>query len=70
MVGAMPEIPTLTLHELADGVFVWLQPGGESGANTLRQPGAVTRAASKGTEQAKAEAARSIGWTARAPGSS
>ena len=23
--------PTLTLHELADGVFVWLQPGGETG---------------------------------------
>lgn len=25
------DLPTLTLHELADGVFVWLQPGGESG---------------------------------------
>jgi cyclase len=23
--------PTQTLHELADGVFVWLQPGGETG---------------------------------------
>ena len=23
--------PTVTLHELADGVYVWLQPGGESG---------------------------------------
>ena len=23
--------PTLTLHELDDGVFVWLQPGGETG---------------------------------------
>ncbi len=23
--------PTNTLHELADGVYVWLQPGGESG---------------------------------------
>ena len=23
--------PTLTLHELAEGVFVWLQPGGETG---------------------------------------
>jgi cyclase len=27
----MPEIPTNRLHELADGVWVWLQPGGESG---------------------------------------
>jgi cyclase len=26
-------IPPLTLHELADGVFVWLQPGGESGVS-------------------------------------
>jgi glyoxylase-like metal-dependent hydrolase (beta-lactamase superfamily II) len=26
-------IPTLTLHELADGVWVWLQPGGESGVS-------------------------------------
>jgi cyclase len=26
-------IPTDTLHELADGVFVWLQPGGESGVS-------------------------------------
>jgi len=25
------EIPTETLHELADGVFVWLLPGGETG---------------------------------------
>jgi cyclase len=25
--------PTLTLHELADGVFVWLQPGGETGVS-------------------------------------
>jgi glyoxylase-like metal-dependent hydrolase (beta-lactamase superfamily II) len=25
--------PTLTLHELADGVWVWLQPGGESGVS-------------------------------------
>jgi cyclase len=29
----MPEIPTNTLHELADGVWVWLQPGGESGVS-------------------------------------
>ena len=27
------DLPTLTLHELADGVFVWLQPGGESGVS-------------------------------------
>ena len=26
-------IPTRTLHELADGVYVWLQPGGESGVS-------------------------------------
>ena len=26
-----PEIPTETLHELADGVFVWLLAGGETG---------------------------------------
>ncbi|HEY3831691.1 MAG TPA: MBL fold metallo-hydrolase [Acidimicrobiia bacterium] len=26
-------VPTRTLHELADGVFVWLQPGGESGVS-------------------------------------
>jgi hypothetical protein len=26
-------IPTNTLHELADGVWVWLQPGGESGVS-------------------------------------
>jgi cyclase len=25
--------PTRTLHEIADGVFVWLQPGGESGVS-------------------------------------
>jgi cyclase len=29
----MVEVPVLTLHELADGVFVWLQPGGESGVS-------------------------------------
>ncbi len=29
----MAPIPVLTLHELADGVFVWLQPGGESGVS-------------------------------------
>ena len=29
----MTEVPVLTLHELADGVFVWLQPGGESGVS-------------------------------------
>lgn len=27
------DVPTRTLHELADGVFVWLQPGGESGVS-------------------------------------
>lgn len=27
----MANIPTSRLHALADGVFVWLQPGGESG---------------------------------------
>ena len=32
-VAVMIELPTLTLHELADGVFVWLQPGGESGVS-------------------------------------
>ena len=26
-------VPTNTLHELADGVFVWIQPGGESGVS-------------------------------------
>jgi cyclase len=26
-------VPTNTLHEIADGVFVWLQPGGESGVS-------------------------------------
>ena len=25
------DLPTETLHLLADGVFVWLQPGGETG---------------------------------------
>jgi len=25
------DLPTNSLHELADGVFVWLQPGGETG---------------------------------------
>ena len=25
--------PARTLHELADGVYVWLQPGGESGVS-------------------------------------
>src|SRR4029077_11374080 len=29
--AGMPSTPTNTLHELADGVWVWLQPGGESG---------------------------------------
>ena len=29
----MTTIPTRTLHELADGVYVWLQPGGESGVS-------------------------------------
>ena len=27
------DLPTNTLHELADGVLVWLQPGGESGVS-------------------------------------
>ncbi len=31
--AAMVTIPTRTLHELADGVWVWLQPGGESGVS-------------------------------------
>jgi cyclase len=26
-------VPECTLHELADGVFVWIQPGGESGVS-------------------------------------
>lgn len=26
-------VPARTLHEIADGVFVWLQPGGESGVS-------------------------------------
>jgi cyclase len=29
----VPSVPVLTLHELGDGVFVWLQPGGESGVS-------------------------------------
>jgi cyclase len=29
----MASIPTRTLHELAEGVWVWLQPGGESGVS-------------------------------------
>jgi len=29
----MVTTPTRTLHEIADGVFVWLQPGGESGVS-------------------------------------
>ena len=29
----MTTVPTNTLHELAEGVFVWLQPGGESGVS-------------------------------------
>ena len=29
----MPAVPPNTLHEIADGVFVWLQPGGESGVS-------------------------------------
>jgi cyclase len=29
----MVTMPTRRLHELADGVFVWLQPGGESGVS-------------------------------------
>ncbi len=32
MVG-VPRVPTLELHEIADGVWVWLQPGGESGVS-------------------------------------
>ena len=31
--AAMVALPTHTLHELADGVWVWLQPGGESGVS-------------------------------------
>ena len=27
------DAPTLTLHEIADRVWVWLQPGGESGVS-------------------------------------
>jgi cyclase len=27
------DLPTNTLHELADGVYVWLQPGGETGVS-------------------------------------
>ena len=29
----MTAVPDRTLHELADGVFVWIQPGGESGVS-------------------------------------
>ncbi len=29
----MTTLPERTLHELADGVFVWIQPGGESGVS-------------------------------------
>ena len=29
----MPAVPTNALHELAEGVFVWIQPGGESGVS-------------------------------------
>ncbi|HEY5076644.1 MAG TPA: MBL fold metallo-hydrolase, partial [Acidimicrobiia bacterium] len=29
----MVTLPTRTLHELADGVWAWLQPGGESGVS-------------------------------------
>ena len=29
----MAALPTNTLHELADGVWVWLQPGGETGVS-------------------------------------
>jgi cyclase len=29
----VPELPTRTLHELAEGVFVWLQAGGETGVS-------------------------------------
>ena len=29
----MINAPTLTLHEIAEGVWVWLQPGGESGVS-------------------------------------
>jgi cyclase len=29
----MATLPTRTLHELAEGVWVWLQPGGESGVS-------------------------------------
>src|SRR5205085_8138954 len=32
-VAGVTDVPTLTLHELADGVWVWLQPGGESGVS-------------------------------------
>src|SRR3954454_9374542 len=33
MVAGMPAVPTNKLDEIADGVFVWLQPGGESGVS-------------------------------------
>ncbi len=29
----VPSFPTNTLHELADGVWVWLQPGGQTGVS-------------------------------------
>src|SRR5258708_38003661 len=29
----MTSVPTNKLHEIAEGVFVWLQPGGESGVS-------------------------------------
>jgi len=31
--AVMPEVEPLTLHEIADGVWTWLQPGGESGVS-------------------------------------
>jgi len=31
--ASVPALPTNTLHELADGVWVWLQPGGETGVS-------------------------------------
>jgi cyclase len=31
IVQPVAQIPSLRLHELADGVYVWMQPGGESG---------------------------------------
>src|SRR5258708_20723658 len=32
-VATVTTLPTNTLHELAEGVWVWLQPGGESGVS-------------------------------------